>query len=93
MAFGYMKNEQDALDAVHDAVVKILQNRSQVKSPEYFETWAYRILINECLMALRRQKRLSICRRMIHLKTVQTGRESRRNMSICIILWIGFRQN
>jgi len=58
MAFGYMKNEQDALDAVHDAVVKILQNRSQVKSPEYFETWAYRILINECLMALRRQKKV-----------------------------------
>jgi len=58
MAFGYMKNEQDALDAVHDAVVKILQNRSQVKSPEYFETWAYRILINECLMTLRRQKKV-----------------------------------
>ncbi len=57
MAFSYMKNEADALDIVHDTVVKILQNCERVKKPEYFETWAYRILINECLMALRKQKK------------------------------------
>lgn len=56
MAYGYMKNEQDALDAVHDAIVKILQNKDKIRRGEYFETWAYRILINECLMALRKQK-------------------------------------
>ena len=57
MAFSYMKNEADALDIVHDTVVKILQNCERVKKPEYFGTWAYRILINECLMALRKQKK------------------------------------
>ena len=57
MAFSYMKNEADALDIVHDTAVKILQNCERVKKPEYFETWAYRILINECLMALRKQKK------------------------------------
>lgn len=52
------ENEQDALGCGSWCGHKILQNRSQVKSPEYFETWAYRILINECLMALRRQKKV-----------------------------------
>ena len=60
MAFSYMKNEQDALDAVHNAIVKILQNKAKIRRIEYFETWAYRVLINECLMMLRKNKKMVI---------------------------------
>ena len=60
MAFSYMKNEQDALDAVHNAIVKILQNKDKLRRIEYFETWAYRVLINECLMMLRKNKKMVI---------------------------------
>ena len=49
MAFSYMKNEQDAL-----------QNKDKLRRIEYFETWAYRVLINECLMMLRKNKKMVI---------------------------------
>ena len=38
MAYAYVKNREDALDIVHDAIVKALQKVHQVKSPMYLET-------------------------------------------------------
>ena len=56
MAYAYVKNREDALDIVHDAIVKALQKVHQVKSPMYLETWFCRILINQCLSFVRRRK-------------------------------------
>lgn len=58
IAYSYVKNKDDALDIVHDAVVKMLTNISTLKNTEYLETWFYRILINEALMYIRKNKRL-----------------------------------
>lgn len=58
IAYSYVKNKDDALDIVHDAVVKMLTNISSLKKIEYFSTWFYRILINEALMKLRKNKRI-----------------------------------
>jgi len=49
--------EADREDALQEAVVKAWINLQSLKSPEYFETWLMRILINECRSALRRIKR------------------------------------
>lgn len=57
-AFSYLKNREGALDAVHDAIVKALQKRHTLIHAEYFETWFYKILINECLGQLRKNKRV-----------------------------------
>lgn len=56
IAFTYLKNSEDALDAVHNAIVKALQNRQSLRAPEYAETWFYRILINESISLLRVNK-------------------------------------
>ena len=56
MAYTYVKNREDALDIVHDAIVKALQKVHQVKNPMYLETWFCRILINQSLSFVRRRK-------------------------------------
>ena len=56
LAFSYVKNRDEALDLVQEAVVRALQKLSALRQPEYMKTWFYRILVNECLMYLRKRK-------------------------------------
>lgn len=46
MAYCYVKNEQDALDIVSEAVYKGYTRRGQLKDPALFDTWLTRIVIN-----------------------------------------------
>lgn len=46
IAYSYLKNEADALDAVSEAIVKAFENLDQLKSEGYMKTWLIRILIN-----------------------------------------------
>ena len=57
-ALTYLGSEALALDAVDEAVYKALKGKRRLRSPEFFDTWITRILINECHNELRRQKRL-----------------------------------
>ncbi|MDO5324441.1 MAG: sigma-70 family RNA polymerase sigma factor [Clostridia bacterium] len=45
---GMLREPQDRLDAVQEAVLKAWQNRNRLRREEFFETWLTRILINEC---------------------------------------------
>ena len=54
----YMNSQALALDVLDEAVYKALCSHRKLKSPEYFDTWMTRILINECYNELRRQKRI-----------------------------------
>ncbi len=58
IAFTYVKNRDDALDIVHNAVVKALQKIHTLKNREYLETWFYRILINESVTFIRKNKNI-----------------------------------
>jgi len=55
-AFMYMKNEDDALDCVHDSIVKAIQSIESLREPQYFNTWITRITINTCKDSLRKAK-------------------------------------
>ncbi len=59
LAYSYVKNQDEALDLVQEAVVRALQKLDTLRQPEYIRTWFYRILVNECLTYLRKQKRMS----------------------------------
>lgn len=48
VAFVYLKNEDDALDCVQDAIIKAIQSLNTLKEPQYFNTWITRILVNAC---------------------------------------------
>ncbi len=58
VAYSYVKNREDALDIVHDAIVKALQSYHTLRKPEYAQTWFYRILINESISFGRKKKKV-----------------------------------
>lgn len=43
-----LENEQDALDAVQEALYKAFSNIKNLRENRFFKTWLIRILINEC---------------------------------------------
>ena len=43
-----LHNEQDALDAVQETLVKAFSNINSLKQNQFFKTWLIRILLNEC---------------------------------------------
>lgn len=62
LAYSYLKNRDDALDAVHDAIVTAIEKSATLRSAGAMRTWFYRILVNTCLMKLRRLGRETLCR-------------------------------
>ena len=61
IAFSYVKNEDLALDIVQESIEKALRNIKTLKHVEYVKTWFYRILINESLGYIRRNKNTTLC--------------------------------
>lgn len=61
IAFSYVKNEDLALDIVQESIEKALRNIKTLKHEEYVKTWFYRILINESLGYIRRNKNTTLC--------------------------------
>lgn len=51
-----LKNEQDAQDAVQEAILIAYRSRHTLRAEHYFGTWLTRILINECKKQLRQRK-------------------------------------
>lgn len=48
MAYAYLKNEHDAIEAVQEATYRSLKKIHTLKEPAYFGTWLVRILLNIC---------------------------------------------
>ncbi len=57
-AYSMMRSDDDAWDLSQEAWVKAWQRIGQFQGESSFATWLTRIVINLCLDALRRQKRL-----------------------------------
>lgn len=58
IAFRYVKNQDQALDIVQEAIVKALQKRYTLRNIEFLKTWFYRILVNECFTTMKKSKKL-----------------------------------
>lgn len=57
IAYSYMNDQTLAIDALDETFYKGYLNRNKLKNPEFLKTWLTRILINECLQMLRKNKR------------------------------------
>ena len=57
LAYSYLHNREDALDAVQAAVCKALEKQDSLKDADAMRTWFYRILVNVCTDQLRGRKR------------------------------------
>ena len=58
VAFVYLKNEDDALDCIHEAIIKAIKSINTLKEPQYFNTWITRITINVCKDYIRKNNRV-----------------------------------
>lgn len=52
-----LKHREDALDAVHDAFVKVMRAAQRLESPPMTVQWLYRIVTNVCIDRHRRKRR------------------------------------
>ncbi len=57
-AYGYLRDETLALDALDEAIYLGYRHRKSVREPEFAKTWLVRILINECLRILKEKKKV-----------------------------------
>ena len=48
MAVSILWNDEDAADAIQEAILRAWQKRRTLKKPEAFDVWLMRILLNEC---------------------------------------------
>lgn len=54
LAYSYIKNPDGAMDAVQNAISRALEKYRTLRDIKAVKTWFYRILVNECLMYLRK---------------------------------------
>ena len=59
LAYSYLKNREEALDAVQTAVCRAWEQQDRLREPEAVRTWFYRILIHVCTDMLRQRKRVT----------------------------------
>ncbi len=57
IAYCYVKDKDRALDIVQNMTCKVFEKQHTLKNKNAIKTWVYRILINECLDTVRREKR------------------------------------
>ena len=60
LAYSYLKNREEALDAVQTAVCRALEKQDSLQDADALRTWFYRILVNVCMDQLRRRKRVTL---------------------------------
>ena len=60
LAYGYLRDHEEALDAVQDAFIKIYKARRTWEPKANPFTWAYRIVANQCVDLLRKRKGISV---------------------------------
>ena len=58
-AYSYVKNEDDALDIVHDAICKSLDNINTLKNIDSIKSWIYQIVSNCAIDYIRKNKKYS----------------------------------
>ncbi|MEK3936794.1 RNA polymerase sigma factor [Sporosarcina sp. FSL W7-1349] len=60
LAYGYVRNKENALDIVQEAILKALQSVDRLEEIRYLKTWFYRILVNTAIDFIRKNKRMTV---------------------------------
>lgn len=74
IAYSYVHNEADAQDIVQESAYKAIYYARKLKKEEFAKTWVCRIVINEAISFLRKQKREQV---KLHQESIscQIGQE------------------
>ncbi|MBB6623586.1 sigma-70 family RNA polymerase sigma factor [Clostridium gasigenes] len=57
VAKNYLSSDEDVIDVIGEATLKAYEKLKSLRNNSYFKTWLIRILINECYIILRKNKR------------------------------------
>lgn len=57
IAYCYVRDKDRALDIVQNMICKVFEKQHTLKNKNAVKTWVYRILINECIDTVRKEKR------------------------------------
>ncbi|MGL4656617.1 MAG: RNA polymerase sigma factor [Sarcina sp.] len=60
ISFMYMKNENDAMDALSDSIVKAIKSLDKCKSHKSFNSWMATIVVNTCKNNLKKLSRTNV---------------------------------
>jgi RNA polymerase sigma factor (sigma-70 family) len=55
-ALRYLRDEDDAMDALQESMIKVFRHLGKFKGDCKFDTWVYRIVVNTCNDFLRKNK-------------------------------------
>ncbi len=58
MALSYLRNEEEAIEALQEVTFRAYQAIKKVKQPDYFSTWLIRIMLNYCHDQHKKKKRI-----------------------------------
>lgn len=58
IAYVYMKNSEDTMDAMEDMIVVLYQNINKLKKEKAFYSWSKKILVNCCKNLLRKSNKV-----------------------------------
>ncbi|MEO4054795.1 sigma-70 family RNA polymerase sigma factor [Solibacillus sp. CAU 1738] len=70
IAYSYLRNEQDALDAYQELTYRVLKNLHKLREPDYIGTWLVRVLINICLDMKKKQRNIVVSDNLTEQATV-----------------------
>ena len=71
MAYSYVRSESDAQDIVQEAAYKAIYHAGKLKKPEFTDTWICRIVINEAINYVKKNKKP-----YVDLEEADVGREA-----------------
>lgn len=57
-AIRMLQTEEDAADAIQDAIIQAYEKIHTLRNDAYFNTWLYKILLNQCNRILNKNKNL-----------------------------------
>jgi RNA polymerase sigma-70 factor (TIGR02954 family) len=84
IAFSYLKNEQEALEAIQEVTFRAYKNIKKVKEPKYFSTWITRIMMNYCVDELKRRKRFLPNNAEVETASITEENDNRISMEAAI---------
>jgi len=73
----FLKDTQDAEDAVQEAFIKAFTKLHQFKAEVTFGAWLKRIVVNKCIDYLKSEKQRLVDLEEVHLKVVDTSHDDK----------------
>ncbi|AVQ45782.1 sigma-70 family RNA polymerase sigma factor [Clostridium botulinum] len=58
VSIAMLKNDDDALDGMQDAILKAFKGIKNLRKPEYFKTWLIKILNNSCKAIINKKRKI-----------------------------------